>query len=135
MNSPTRTSQILAAMVAIFLTTMSAQAAGKAHPVSTAVQVLSLRSAYSTLASANHNYGNHRALAMQAIAEACSILGSNVSGDGKGGEWQFFSDFQLHQAQATIQLVRVGIPKGQQPRIASLLDTAINEINLALKVH
>ena len=106
---------------------------GKA--LSNATQVTSLKAAYSALASANHNYSNHRALAMQAIAQACSLLGTNINtADGKGGEWQFFSDLQLHQAQASLHMVLVGIPAGQQPQVSALLNTAINQITLALAV-
>ncbi len=141
-----KNSGILAAAAMIFLTGAGVRAAGveemgyfapgAANQAATATtQVAALRSAYSTLAGANHNYGNHRLLAMQAIAQACSILGANVTGGGNGGEWQMVSDLQLHAAQATLQLARAGIPAGHQPRVAALMDTAINQISLALAVN
>ena len=95
-----KNSRILVAAAVIFLTGAGLRAAGSkemgyfasgaANQATTATtQVAALRSAYSALAGANHNYGNHRLLAMQAIAQACSILAAQCD---RWRQWRGMAD-------------------------------------------
>ena len=57
-----------------------------------------LRTAYITLATADHDYKGHRVKAMKAIEAACTLLGSNIAGEVKSHEPQPISDAQLREA-------------------------------------
>jgi hypothetical protein len=62
-----------------------------------------LENAYTTLASADHDYKGHRAHAMKQIQLAVNELGGKVKGDGKGHEPQATSDAQLRTAKGMLQ--------------------------------
>ena len=111
----------------------SGQTAGSV-PAGTA-EVQQLRTAYMTLYVADHDYHGHRIKAMRAIEKACKLLGTDISGDGKGHEKQSVSDAQLTQAQQIISAVLQGNAVTSQPKVAKHLQRAVNEISLALKVH
>ena len=97
-------------------------------------EVQALRTAYRTLAKADHDYQGHRIAAMRQIEAACDLLGSDIRGDGTGHEPQALSDAQLREARATVSQVRNAIPAGQQPRIATHLDNAVKQIDIALTI-
>ncbi len=97
-------------------------------------EVETLRTAYAILAVADHDYKGHRVAAMKAINAACKLLGTDISGEGKGKEKQTISDAQLQQVLGILQQVR-GSLAGTQPRVVKHLDVAINQINIALTIH
>jgi hypothetical protein len=99
-------------------------------------EVAMLRQSYAILAVADHDYKGHRIAAMKAINAACKLLGTDLSGEGRGHEKQAISDAQLQQVLATIQQVRNSLASaGTQPRVVKHLDAAINQLNIALTVH
>lgn len=99
-------------------------------------EVATLRQAYGTLAVADHDYKGHRVRAMKAIAAACRLLGTDITGEGVGREKQAFSDAQLQQVLATVQQVRNSLASaGTQPRVVKHLDAAINQLTIALSIH
>jgi hypothetical protein len=97
-------------------------------------EVTALRTAYKTLAKADHDYKGHRRKAMNEIEEACDLLGSDIRGDGKGHEAQTVSDGQLREAQGIVTRVRDSV-KGKQRRVYEHLDKAVKEIGVALTMR
>ncbi len=94
-----------------------------------------LRPAYITLATADHDYKGHRVKAMKAIEAACALLGTDISGEGKGHEPQAVSDAQLRQALSEVQQASAAVPAGKsQKKIVTHLDKAISEITTALTI-
>lgn len=99
-------------------------------------EVETLRQAYATLAVADHDYKGHRVHAMKAIANACKLLGTDITGEGVGKEKQAISDAQLQQVLAMVQSVRNSLASaGAQPRVVKHLDVAINQLTIALTIH
>ena len=95
-----------------------------------------LRQAYIILSAADHDYKGHRVKAMKAIEAACTLLGTNISGDGKGHEKQPISDVQLRQALSLVQQAEGQVPAGKgQKKILAHLDKAISELNIALTIR
>jgi len=152
---------VLAMSIGFAATTFTADAAGTranaTQRVATeAAEVTALRPALQLLEEADHDYKGHRAKAMEDIAQACKILGTEIKAAGtrpatragtrpatkpathphKDGEPepQNVSDTQLHEALTIVKNVRKGIATGTQPHIAEKLDDAIKEINDALEV-
>jgi hypothetical protein len=116
-------------------------AADSAGPATTPIQVSAgnpvplLRTAYLTLATADHDYKGHRVKAMKAIEAACTLLGTSISGDGKGRERQPISDAQLRQALGEVQQASALVPAGKtQKKIVAHLDKAISELTTALTI-
>jgi hypothetical protein len=98
-------------------------------------EVATLQQAYATLEVADHDYKGHRVKAMKAIEAALKLLGSNISGQGRGHEKQAISDEQLRQVLATIEQVRGSLAAaGAQPQVVKHLDTAINQLTTALSI-
>ena len=98
-------------------------------------EVATLQQAYATLEVADHDYKGHRVKAMKAIEAACKLLGSNISGQGRGREKQALSDEQLRQVLATIEQVRGSLAAaGVQPAVVKHLDVAINQLSTALSI-
>jgi hypothetical protein len=102
-------------------------------PLDNASQVSLLSQAYSTLAKADRDYAGHRKKAMKEIVSACDLLGKGVSSSSGKIQRQSVSDDQLRSAQRIIQRVHdVAVEKDQQ-EVAKHLETAVVEIDLALK--
>jgi hypothetical protein len=98
-------------------------------------EVATLTQAYDTLAVADHDYKGHRVHAMKAIEAACKLLGTNISGEGKGREKQPLSDEQLRSVLASIQQVRGSLAvAGTQPQVIKHLDVAIDQLTIALSI-
>ena len=98
-------------------------------------EVATLEQAYATLEMADHDYKGHRVKAMKAIEAACKLLGTDISGRGRGRERQAISDEQLRQVLATIEQVRGSLAAaGTQPRVVKHLDVAINQLSTALSI-
>jgi hypothetical protein len=98
-------------------------------------EVATLVQAYDTLAVADHDYKGHRAHAMKAIEAACKLLGTDITGRGKGRESQAISDEQLRSVLASIQQVRGSLAAaGTQPQVVKHLDVAINQLTIALSL-
>ena len=94
-----------------------------------------LRSAYITLATADHDYKGHRVKAMKAIEAACTLLGTDITGEGKGREPQPISDTQLREALNQVQQAIGLVPTGKsQKKIVTHLDKAISELTTALTI-
>ena len=98
--------------------------------------VNTLRQAYLILRNADHDYKGHRVKAMKAIEAACTLLGTDISGDGKGREKQPISDAQLRQALSLVQQSEGQVPAGKgQKKILARIDKAISELNIALTIR
>lgn len=92
-----------------------------------------LRDAYVNLALAKHDYEGHRVKAMRRVEEAGKILGFAFHGSEKGREHQGESDAQLREARHLLEQARTQMEEKDRLRIATKLDEAIKEIDLALK--
>jgi hypothetical protein len=98
-------------------------------------EVETLRQAYITLSVADHDYKGHRVRAMRAIENACKLLGTDISGKGRGREKQAISDEQLRSVLASIQQVRGSLAvAGAQPAVVKHLDVAISQLTTALSI-
>ncbi len=106
---------------------------GSSQKSNGSAEVQSLRSAYLVLAVGDHDYNGHRVHAMHALEKACSLLGTDISGDGKGKQPQPISDADLRNALSTIQQVRGTLAGKKQEKVVKHLDVAISDINEALK--
>jgi hypothetical protein len=93
-----------------------------------------LRTAYKTLAFADHDYKGHRALAMRSIEAACDKLGTNIRGDGKGHELQPTSDEKLKEAKQMLEGARDIVAGRHQDAIVHHIEEAIKEVSIALTV-
>jgi hypothetical protein len=99
-------------------------------------EVATLQQDYEILATADHDYKGHRVHAMKAIAAACKLLGTDITGGSKVRELQTLSDEQLRQVLASIQQVRGSLAAaGAQPKVVKHLDVAINNLTLALSIR
>jgi hypothetical protein len=122
----------------------------------------SLRQAYLTLASGNHDYDGHRAKAMTAVKSALKILDGVVLKKGTAQqkaataqgqaavakadaaakqtptlhEDQASSDKLLQQAAQTLTQVRAAmVTNKQSPKVLGYVETALSEIATALKIR
>jgi hypothetical protein len=95
-------------------------------------EITTLQQAYGLLESADHDYHGHRAHAMDAVKQACMVLGADPKGDGKGGEQQGESDTQLRQADQLLIKVKSYAAAQKQTQVVLHVDKAISEISLAL---
>lgn len=96
--------------------------------------VATLTQAYSTLASADHDYKGHRVKAMAAIRKALRMMGTKVGGDGKGKESQTLSDSQLRGVQTQLQNVKGTIRGRNQQRVVQHINEAIQHLSVALSI-
>jgi hypothetical protein len=96
--------------------------------------VQTLTQAYSTLASADHDYQGHRIKAMHAIKKAARLMGQKVGGDGKVKEQQNLSDNQLRGVQTMLQKVRSSVGGRNSQHVLEHLNSAIHEVNIALSI-
>ncbi len=96
--------------------------------------VQSLTQAYSTLASADHDYQGHRVKAMHAIKKAARLMGQKIGGDGKVKEQQTLSDDQLRGVQTTLQKVRGSVGGRNSQRVVEHINSAIHELTVALSI-
>lgn len=96
--------------------------------------VQTLTQAYSTLASADHDYKGHRAKAMHAIKKAAHLMGQKIGGDGTGKEQQTLSDEQLRGVQTMLQKVRGSVGGHNSQKVVGHLNTAIHELTTALSI-
>jgi hypothetical protein len=120
-----------------------------------------LRKAYIAMAGGNHDYDGHRAKAMHAVREAVKILDGQVMEHGNAAqkaatkqgdaavaladkaaktmkmfhEPQPASDAALRGAAGTLLEVRKVLAEHKQPKVLGHVDTAIKEINIALKIR
>lgn len=94
-----------------------------------------LHRAYRILASGDHDYHGHRVEAMRQIKRAANLLGLDLSGDDKVHEKQFLSDDRLRDARSLLQSVRGASEVKDQRRVTDHLDSAIKEIDSALRDH
>ncbi len=81
-----------------------------------------LSQAYTSLASADHDYKGHRIRAMKQVKQAAAALGVALAGDGRNREVQAASDTQLRTAQGLLEQAR-----------ASLTGKPLKHVNLALR--
>jgi hypothetical protein len=152
--SVARVSLVAALVVLTFASSLSAQNGHKRHPawanrpqrtgynyyttgyrgVPATGDVQTLTQAYSTLASADHDYKGHRAKAMQAIKKAARLMGQKIGGDGKVKEQQTLSDDQLKGVQASLQKVRGTVGGHNSQRVVEHINTAIHELTTALSI-
>ena len=91
--------------------------------------------AYDDLATANHDYGGHRANAMKQVEEAGKILKIDLHGNAKTRERQMDSDAQLREARQQLETVRKEFSPDDIKRIDEHLTHAIREIDAALKTR
>lgn len=98
--------------------------------------VQTLSQAYSTLASADHDYKGHRVKAMHAIKKAARLMGQTLGGNakGQGKEQQTLSDAQLQGVKGMLQKVRGTVSGRTQGRVVAHIDTAIHELSTALSI-
>ena len=93
-----------------------------------------LAHAYYHLKYADHDYEGHRALAMKEVEIAGHELGINLGGDGPGEEHQWKSDRKLDEARRLLRHAREKLEAHDRDRVASNVEKAIKEIDLALRV-
>jgi hypothetical protein len=120
-----------------------------------------LRGAYIAMAGGNHDYDGHRVKAMHAVKEAVKILDTQVMEHGNAAqkaktkqgdilvanadkaakaakmfhEPQPASDAALRGAAATLIEIRKVLAERRQPRVLTHVETAIKEIEIALKIR
>ncbi len=95
-------------------------------------EITTLQEAYGLLKAADHDYKGHRVHAMDAVKDACTVLGADPKGDGKGEEPQGQSDDQLRAADQLLYKVRTYATAQKQNQVLVHVDKAISEISLAL---
>jgi hypothetical protein len=99
-----------------------------------------LTQAYSTLASADHDYKGHRVKAMHAIRKAARLMGQKLGGDGTTGtagkakEQQTLSDQELRGVQTMLQKVRGSVGGHNSQRVVEHINSAIHELSIALSI-
>ena len=95
-----------------------------------------LRKAYATLSRADHDYEGHRVAAMKDIAQAANVLGTDLGGEGSGGEPQALSDLQIRSVQMMLQGVGRKTPAGEKREaVIGPVHNAIRELSLALQLE
>jgi hypothetical protein len=95
-------------------------------------QASMLREAYLLMAKANHDHQRHRAEAMRHTAEAANLLGTHLTGDGKGAELQSRSDAQIREAQRILRRVKAHRSGPHHRAVRKHANAAIHELSFAL---
>jgi hypothetical protein len=90
--------------------------------------------AYVLLKLANHDYDGHRVKAMEEVEAAGKALGLNLEGGGSEHERQLKSDEQIAEARRLLREARNKLEVQDRDRVASHVEKAIKEINVALKI-
>jgi hypothetical protein len=144
MNTKTRVSLGILAIICLSAARASAVFAAELdnptaiplqHPDTVNPQTLipTLEKAYTTLASADHDYNGHRGAAMKDIATAAQLLGTDITGQGKGGEPQKLSDLQIRSVQMDLLGVGRNLPDGPDKKeIVRHINGAIRQLSVAL---
>jgi hypothetical protein len=88
-----------------------------------------LDQAYGLLSHADHDYDGHRKRAMHQIEDAARILGTKLSGDGKGHEKQGTSDSQLREAESLLANAVGGLRGKSHHHI----EEALKQLGIALR--
>jgi hypothetical protein len=90
--------------------------------------------AYVLLKLANSNYAGHRANALKELENAGHDLGLDLNGRGTEHERQMKSDVQVAEAGRILHDVRNRLDARDRDHAAAHVDTAIHEIDEALRV-
>jgi hypothetical protein len=88
--------------------------------------------AYVLLKHANHDYGGHRAKAMQHVEAAGKALNVKLEGDANEHERQWQSDQMLTEARQLLSHARGAFEVQDRDRAATHVDKAIAEIDRAI---
>lgn len=91
--------------------------------------------AHHLLKLANHDYGGHRVKAMKELEEAGHALHLEMGGNPPERERQWKSDEQLTEARRLLRDARDKLEREDRDRVAARLDTAIEEIDRALRAR
>jgi hypothetical protein len=102
--------------------------------ISAASEADLLRQAYVILSHGDHDYKGHRVKAMHSVEAASKLLGVKLTGDGRGHESQATSDGQLETARIVLAEVVARPAIKKESRVVKHVETAINEIDAALKI-
>lgn len=94
-----------------------------------------LHRAYRILAYGDHDYKGHRAAAMKQVKKAAELLGVDLSGDDRNRQPQVLSDDDLRDARNLLTNVLGASEVKSQDRIASHINAAIKQIDIALRIH
>jgi hypothetical protein len=90
--------------------------------------------AYVLLKIADHDYAGHRGKALEEVSAAGKALGLELKGAGEDRERQWKSDKQLEEARRLLREARDKLEAKDRDRVASHVEVAIKEIDLALAV-
>jgi len=135
MNTKSRLAVVILALIylAASPTNAVAQNAPTPTPANPAALVATLQQAYVTLGEADHDYHGHRDAAMKDIAAAALLLGTDITGNGHGGETQALSDLQIRSVQMSLLGVGRSAPAGaNHNQIVGHINGAIRQLSLAL---
>lgn len=91
--------------------------------------------AYRILAAGDHDYKGHRVKAMRQIKKAANLLGLDLRGDDRVRERQVLSDDRLREARGLLQNVLGSSEVNSQKGIADHINSAIKQIDAALRVR
>jgi hypothetical protein len=91
-----------------------------------------LAHAYHHLKYADHDYNGHRGAAMHEVEIAGKELGIDLGGEGPGEERQWKSDRHLDEARRLLRHAREKLEVRDRDRVASHVEAAIKEIDVAL---
>ena len=90
--------------------------------------------AYVLLSHADADYAGHKGNAMHEISAAGKKLNLKLEGGGLAIEQQWKSDAKLAEARRLLKDARGKLAAEDRDRAADRLDTAIHELDIALKV-
>jgi hypothetical protein len=131
MNTKSRLAVAILALICF--AALPTNAVAQNAPANPAALVATLQQAYVTLGEADHDYHGHRDAAMKDIAAAALLLGTDITGNGHGGETQALSDLQLRSVQMSLLSVgRAAPPGANHNQIVGHINGAIRQISMAL---
>lgn len=90
--------------------------------------------AYILLAHADADYAGHKGNAMHELSAAGKKLGLKLEGEALVGERQWKSDQKLVEARRLLKDAREKLESADRTSAADRVDTAIHELDIALKV-
>jgi hypothetical protein len=93
-----------------------------------------LAHAFYLMKRANHDYAGHKAKAMGEVELAAKALDLNLGGDVPEKEQQWKSDDQLKEGRRLLVEARDKLEARDRERVAMRVETAIKEVDEALKV-